>query len=164
MHNPVDALEHAIQIAVLAHEGQRDRAGDAYILHPLRVMHKVQKHNDWMMSCAAVLHDVIEDCDPIWTYSIEALMPPRVTQIVRVLTHIKPENHKQLTRAERDENYFEYIKRTAYDVQAKTIKLADLNDNLFHPARRKGWIGHEEGKEKYLKAYFYLTEGHSLEI
>ena len=31
-------LEKAIQIAAKAHEGQKDKAGQPYILHPLRVM------------------------------------------------------------------------------------------------------------------------------
>ena len=31
-------LEDAIALAVEAHRGQRDKAGQTYILHPLRVM------------------------------------------------------------------------------------------------------------------------------
>jgi (p)ppGpp synthase/HD superfamily hydrolase len=32
--------ERAIEIAVRAHEGQRDKAGAPYVLHPLRLMLK----------------------------------------------------------------------------------------------------------------------------
>jgi (p)ppGpp synthase/HD superfamily hydrolase len=46
-------IEKALQIAARAHEGQKDKEGLPYILHPLRVMHAVQ--------VVAVLHDVIED-------------------------------------------------------------------------------------------------------
>ena len=42
----------------MAHRGQRDKAGEPYILHPLRVMHAVCGFHERM---AAVLHDVVED-------------------------------------------------------------------------------------------------------
>lgn len=53
-------LSRAILIATLAHEGQFDKGGNPYILHPLTVMHKVKGDEDTQV--AAVLHDVIEDC------------------------------------------------------------------------------------------------------
>ena len=155
-------LTEAIAIAVEAHGDQMDRQHRPYILHPLRVMHKVMKHQDDVLSAAAVLHDVIEDCEVEYAEDIRRLMPPRVTFLVETLTHIKSPNWKQMTRAEKDEEYFQYIERVAVQPQSSIIKLADLNDNLFHPARRGGWIGHEQGKDRYLKAYFYITAGHSL--
>ena len=49
-------LERAIEITARAHRGQRDKAGEPFILHPLRVM----------LACStgpgrivAVLHDVV---------------------------------------------------------------------------------------------------------
>jgi len=51
-------LEQAISIASLAHEGQLDKGGEPYILHPLRVMMKLK---DYDLRIIAVLHDVIED-------------------------------------------------------------------------------------------------------
>lgn len=51
-------LEKAIQIAAAAHAGQTDKAGEPYILHPLRVMMTVTTLDERM---AAVLHDVVED-------------------------------------------------------------------------------------------------------
>lgn len=55
-------LERAIEIAVTAHKGQVDKANKPYILHPLRLMFKMQSENEMI---AAVLHDVVEDTD--WT-------------------------------------------------------------------------------------------------
>ena len=54
-------LESAIATAAKAHEGQTDKAGKPYILHPLRVMLNVK--GCIPEQCAAVLHDVIEDTD-----------------------------------------------------------------------------------------------------
>ena len=56
-------LERAIQIAVQAHAGVKDRGGKAYILHPLSVMMRVESDAEKIV---AVLHDVIEDTD--WTF------------------------------------------------------------------------------------------------
>ena len=55
-------LDEAIRIAVEAHEGQVDLAGEPYILHPLRVMMRMSTDDEKIV---AVLHDVPEDC-PEW--------------------------------------------------------------------------------------------------
>lgn len=55
-----EMLSKAILIATLAHEGQFDKAGKPYILHALTVLHKVGEDEE--TQCAAVMHDVIEDC------------------------------------------------------------------------------------------------------
>ena len=52
------SIEKALQIAARAHEGQKDKDGQPYILHPLRVMNAVE---DEPVKVVAVLHDVIED-------------------------------------------------------------------------------------------------------
>jgi len=51
-------LDKAILIASTAHQGQMDKAGEPYILHPLRVM--LTRRTETERICA-VLHDVIED-------------------------------------------------------------------------------------------------------
>jgi (p)ppGpp synthase/HD superfamily hydrolase len=54
----MSTLEIAISIAAQAHAGQLDKAGAPFILHPLRVMLRVDGDEERM---AAVLHDVVED-------------------------------------------------------------------------------------------------------
>ena len=51
-------LERALEIAAAAHAGQQDKAGQPYILHPIRVMLTVQTSDERI---AAVLHDTVED-------------------------------------------------------------------------------------------------------
>lgn len=79
-------LERAIEIAVTAHKDQVDKASKPYILHPLRLMFKMQTENEMI---AAVLHDVVEDMD--WT--IEKLVvegfDEEVITAVKLLTHNK---------------------------------------------------------------------------
>jgi hypothetical protein len=60
---PNAMLERAIEVAVVCHAGQVDKNGEAYILHPLRVMLAVREGGGSLeQQAAAVLHDVIEDC------------------------------------------------------------------------------------------------------
>ncbi len=57
MSKPV-IIEDAIFIALQVHQGQKDKAGSSYILHPLRLMLRMRTEGEMMV---AVLHDVIED-------------------------------------------------------------------------------------------------------
>jgi GTP diphosphokinase / guanosine-3',5'-bis(diphosphate) 3'-diphosphatase len=54
----LSTLERAIAIAAEAHAGQIDKAGEAYILHPLRLMLSLDSEVERKV---AVLHDVVED-------------------------------------------------------------------------------------------------------
>ena len=108
-------LERAIEIAVTAHKDQVDKASKPYILHPLRLMFKMQTENEMI---AAVLHDVVEDMD--WT--IEKLVvegfDEEVITAVNLLTHDKKVPYKK---------YIEAIKANKI---ALKVKLADLEDNM----------------------------------
>lgn len=58
-------VQQAVQFATHAHSGQtRKYTNDPYIFHPIAVMKLVQSvsHTPEMLM-AAVLHDVVEDCD-----------------------------------------------------------------------------------------------------
>ncbi|MBM3151882.1 MAG: hypothetical protein FJ189_01810 [Gammaproteobacteria bacterium] len=49
-----------VEIALVAHSGQTDKAGAPYLLHPLRVMPAQETD---AARIAGVLHDVVEDSD-----------------------------------------------------------------------------------------------------
>ena len=53
-------LETAIALAVETHLDQTDKAGEPYILHPLRVMFSLPSGNEQIVG---VLHDVVEDSE-----------------------------------------------------------------------------------------------------
>lgn len=55
-----EMLAKALVLATNAHDGQFDRGGKPYILHPLKVM-SFLKEDDEELQCIALLHDVIED-------------------------------------------------------------------------------------------------------
>ena len=53
-------LNKAIILSARAHEGQVDKGGNPYILHPLRVMMNCEGEAERI---CALLHDVVEDTD-----------------------------------------------------------------------------------------------------
>ena len=135
-------LETAIGIAVEAHRGQTDRGGAPYILHPLRMMFRVQTDAERM---AAVLHDVVEDTD--WT--LEALRERGFPdEVVTAVDH--------LTRRQ-EESYDEFVTRAAANPVARRVKLADLEDNM--DVRRTGTLTEDDVERlgRYLRAWRRLT-------
>lgn len=114
-------LEEAIALAAEAHTGQTDKAGQPYILHPLRVMLEVRYRFDRLGKLAGVLHDTIEDSGGFVT--IEKLekkgLAPEVLVALDALTHRK--NEPYLTG---------YIERIRENALATAVKLADLRDNM----------------------------------
>ena len=109
-------LEQAISIASLAHEGQLDKSGESYILHPLRVMMKLK---DYDLRIIAVLHDVIEDCGLTLDNLVSKYgVPFELARIVDILSR------------KEGESYDEYIERISKNYKALKVKLADLEDNM----------------------------------
>ncbi len=108
-------LDRAIRIASKAHEGQKDKAGQPYILHPLRVMFNVK--NETEMICA-ILHDVIEDTDISIEHLREEGFSEAVLDAIDALT--KRDN----------ENYDDFIDRVIKNKIACQVKLADMMDNM----------------------------------
>lgn len=110
----MNLLSKAIVIATKAHDGQVDKGGSPYILHPLRVMFKMSSED---LKIVAVLHDVIEDTETM-LYDLEgAGFTKEIIDAVECLTR-------------RDnEGYMDFIKRCKGNRLALLVKLADLEDN-----------------------------------
>lgn len=136
-----DLLEKAIAIAVGAHHGQRDRNGVPYVLHPLRVMARVDTDTEKII---AILHDVVEDTD--WTFEQLAKegFPNEIIEPLKCVT--KKEG----------EQYEDFVKRSASNELARRVKLADLEDNM--DARRLSDLTEKdvERLKKYVRAWRFL--------
>jgi (p)ppGpp synthase/HD superfamily hydrolase len=111
----MSTLAKAIRIAAEVHDGQQDRFGAPYILHPLRVMMRMTSEEERI---AAVLHDVIEDSD--WT--LHNLCKEGFSEVILQAVDC-------LTRRQ-GEPYFEYIERLKPNPLARAVKIADLEDNM----------------------------------
>ncbi|MDM8532108.1 hypothetical protein QUF63_13130 [Anaerolineales bacterium HSG25] len=111
----MNLLEKAIALAVEKHQGQTDKQGQPYILHPLRVM--FQLHGE-TAQIVGVLHDVVEDTD----VTFDDLRSMGFSEVVIA-------GLDGVTRRD-DETYEEFVARSSADDIAKQVKLADLTDNM----------------------------------
>lgn len=109
-------LARAIEFAATEHNGQFDKGGLPYILHPLKVMHYL-KSGDLELMCIAVLHDVVEDCAVTFEDLRLARMSERVIAAVRLLTKMPGQSHE------------EYLAGIMSNIDAIWVKLADLRHN-----------------------------------
>jgi (p)ppGpp synthase/HD superfamily hydrolase len=130
-------LEQAIALAAQVHEGQLDKAGAPYLLHPLRVMLRMESLAERRV---AVLHDVVEDGG----LSLDVLrrkgLPEAEVLAVAALT--KGEG----------EPYDAAIERAGKDPLARRVKLADLADNMDRSRFKAIGPEDEQRFDKYQRA------------
>ena len=140
----VPTLEDAIALALRAHRGQVDKAGEPYVLHPLRLL---ARFRDRPAQLTAVLHDVVEDSSVTLADLRADGYPEAVVAAVECLTR----------RA--GESYEAFIARLAENPLAQRVKLADLEDNL--DVRRLPAITEADQArlERYRRAWHHLTSG-----
>ena len=112
-------LNKAIEIAAKVHDGQVDKGGAPYILHPLRVMMEMDTDDERIV---AVLHDVLEGAGTL-ARNIESLREEACLE-----THLM---HSLLCLTRRwEETYTQYLIRVSRDRLARKVKIADLRDNM----------------------------------
>ena len=112
-----------------AHDGQKRRSGDPYIIHPLQVAEILaDMRMDHQSLMAAMLHDVIEDTG-IVKDALQSQFGDAVADLVdgvSKLTHISFE-----TRAEAQaENFQKMTLAMARDIRVIIVKLADRLHNM----------------------------------
>jgi len=140
--NPNLYLDKALEIAVKAHTGQKDKVGAPYILHPLRIMMRMDTEEEQIV---AALHDVVEDSDITLEDLRQAGFPQSVLEAVDCLTRRK------------GEDYEAYVERASSIPLAKIIKIADLEDNM-NFRRLNNLMEKDRARiERYQKAYRHLT-------
>ena len=134
-------LEKAISIALEAHCGQKDGDGSPYILHPLRMMARVETGTQKIV---AILHDVVENTD--WTFKDleQKGFSKKVLKSLDCLTR------------RRGESYKKFVKRAASDPVAKRVKLADLLDNMDVRRLEKVTPKNARRLSKYNQAWRFL--------
>jgi guanosine-3',5'-bis(diphosphate) 3'-pyrophosphohydrolase len=137
----MSTLDKAILIATQAHQDQKDRYDKAYILHPIRLMMKMDSEQEQI---AAILHDVVEDSE--WTFDdlYKEGFSGEIITAVDCLT--KRDN----------EPYMDYIERLKSNTIARKVKLADLEDNM--DLRRIDKVSEKDMKrlERYHQAWKLL--------
>jgi guanosine-3',5'-bis(diphosphate) 3'-pyrophosphohydrolase len=142
--NEILELEHAIDIASTAHEGQKRKSGEPYIIHPLSVAATLV---DWGMDIdtvlAGVLHDTVEDTDLSLT-QLESLFGKDVAFLVDGVTKVSKARAgmQDITEylPQTKDNLSKLLIAVGQDVRVIIIKLADRLHNmqtLQHMTREK---------------------------
>ena len=109
-----DKVYKAFCLAVRAHDGQYDKGGSPYILHPVAVASQVSGEEEKIL---ALLHDTVEDTD-VTNEEVREQFGNVIADALDCLTH-------------RDgESYGEYLSRVMTNNLAITVKLADLHNNM----------------------------------
>ncbi len=133
----------ALNLAVVAHNGQMDKGGEPYIFHSIRVANKCSNIEEKIV---AYLHDVIEDTNISSDDLLSQGFPQKIVEAVVSVTK------------KRGENYEDFIKRCGSNPIGRQVKLRDLEDNM--DMSRLKMIKEEDAARlnKYREAYGYLKQ------
>ncbi|MCS6818514.1 MAG: phosphohydrolase [Chitinophagales bacterium] len=138
----MSTLSRALEIALSAHKGQKDKAGSDYIFHPLRVMAMGNTEEE---KICGLLHDVLEDSDTTLEHLKKEGFSDEVLNALQCLTKENP-----------DEDYDKFFDRVMQNPLAVKVKINDLLDNM--NITRFSELSEKDLKRlnKYLKAYHKL--------
>lgn len=140
-------LDKAVEIATQVHSGQKDKAGNPYILHTLRVMMKMETIDEMI---TAVLHDVIEDSQDHDKWTIERLRSEGFTQeTLDALDNLTKRN---------GESYESFIERAKKSPLSRKVKLADIEDNMDMKRMKNVTEKDSERLMKYHRAWIELKK------
>lgn len=126
-------IEKALEIAEKAHAGQVRKWGtnEPFIVHPKRVAEKVRSLPGMteIDIAAALLHDVLEDCEGNWAVVIENECGKEVLDLVKELTY--PTEGKEWSgRSRAEKNVIRYEHTRKMSKKAQRLKMVDRWDNL----------------------------------
>lgn len=105
----------AMALAVRAHEGHTDKAGQPYSAHLARVVARVA--GDTEAETVAWLHDVIEDCADTYATQLRSTFPQEIVTACELLARNTAPSVE------------EYYRRIRDNPLALKVKLADIADN-----------------------------------
>lgn len=119
----------AYYYAQQAHEGQKRRSGEPYIIHPLAVAGILaDMHLDYQSLMAAMLHDVIEDTG-IPKSALVTQFGDAVAELVdgvSKLTNMRFESKEE----QQAENFQKMVMAMSKDIRVILVKLADRLHNM----------------------------------
>jgi (p)ppGpp synthase/HD superfamily hydrolase len=133
-------LAAALMVAIHVHADQRDKQGEPYLLHVLRVVEAVDGERAKVL---AALHDVWEDAgvaalDPEEVFERDGIF---IANSLEVLTRSKAETYAEYIQAIADGHSATWV------AEIREVKLADLRDNLGRiPPVDATWVTDSEAK------------------
>lgn len=143
MINFNELREKAMQIAIKVHSGQVDKGGNDYIYHPMRVSDSCDSEEEKIV---ALLHDTIEDGNITSDYLLMQGFPNDIVDAVLSVSRNK------------DEDYFDFIQRSKANPIGRSVKIADLKDNMDITRLKELTKKDIDRLKKYHEAYKMLNE------
>jgi len=130
MLTPAQELSTAVLVAAQAHLTQLDKGGVPYILHPIKVAHKLHT-DDYQKMAIAILHDAVEDGGVTYQQLREMGFSERVIAGVKAMTRIPGQ-----TQAEYEEQVLANddaidVKIEDIDHNSRMIRLKGIRDKDF---------------------------------
>lgn len=141
-----DFVNTSIIMAVMAHEGQKDKSGKPYIFHPMTVA--LNFPDDPNAFVVAMLHDTFEDCkEEMIIEMIRSAFKPHIIEAVEAISKKEGETN------------VDYWKRCRKNPLALKVKLKDIEHNS--SPERLSYLPEEQRVylvKKYEKAKNILNE------
>ncbi|CAI7765111.1 unnamed protein product [Closterium sp. NIES-54] len=129
----LQVVRHALRLAYRAHDGQKRKSGEPYIIHPVEVARILgQLEMDWETVVAGLLHDTVEDTDVVSFEQIEASYGPAVRRIVEGETKVsKLGKVKDGSKADvKADDLRQMFLAMTEEVRVIIVKLADRLHNM----------------------------------
>ena len=133
-------IKTARLLAEYQHQGQIDKSGKPYIMHPERVAGRLNSSEEKVV---AWLHDVVEDTDyPLC--EIERQFGPETASAIDAISRRK------------NETWDHYLQRVKQNPTARSVKISDLVDNSNLSRLENITIDDVKRQEKYNHALQFL--------
>ncbi|MCL9780335.1 bifunctional GTP diphosphokinase/guanosine-3',5'-bis pyrophosphate 3'-pyrophosphohydrolase [Vibrio sp. S4M6] len=125
----IEALRQSYVVARDAHEGQTRTSGEPYIIHPVAVARILAEMRlDIETLQAALLHDVIEDCD-VTKEELVVKFGNTVAELVDGVSKLDKLKFRDRKEAQA-ENFRKMVLAMVQDIRVILIKLADRTHNM----------------------------------
>ncbi|XP_045796946.1 putative GTP diphosphokinase RSH1, chloroplastic isoform X1 [Trifolium pratense] len=133
----LELVHNAFMLAFKAHDGQKRRSGEPFIIHPVEVARILgELELDWESIAAGLLHDTVEDTDVVTFERIEEEFGATVRHIVEGETKVsklgklKYKNQNDSVQDVKAEDLRQMFLAMTEEVRVIIVKLADRLHNM----------------------------------
>lgn len=124
----IQRIRDSFELALKAHESQKRKTGEPYILHPIAVAtiaaDELQLGANPVI--ASFLHDVVEDT----SYTIEDIRSRFGDDVAFLVQAVTKKDTNQYDMSKQLDNYRQILHSVQYDIRAVLVKLADRLHNM----------------------------------